>query len=76
MRSSTFESWAAGGGGLNSDSARSCVSYLATVEMDCCVDLDADWQSSSLFKTRAKLATDQDCEPEQQAQQIVSLDKI
>jgi|AntRauTorckE5430_2_1112549.scaffolds.fasta_scaffold160608_2 hypothetical protein len=58
MRASAFEYWAHRHGGIGTPSARSYVSYLATVENDYRIDLDADWKASQLAYVRGLLSSD------------------
>ncbi|MCL4189188.1 MAG: hypothetical protein KJZ85_16425 [Rhodobacteraceae bacterium] len=58
MRSAEFEKWASGAGGLNAASARSYVSYLASVEQSYGIDLDRDWSSTRLTVVRSRLDQD------------------
>lgn len=59
MRSSEFENWAQTRGGLKSESAKSYVSYLASVEDSYGRDLDSEWQASQLRSIRFELENDQ-----------------
>ena len=75
MRHSAFEHWASKHGGLKAESARSYVSYLATVEEDYSIDLDADWESTNLARARSLLERDRSLNGSTQRNRLSALNK-
>lgn len=75
MRGTAFENWAAKHGNLKAESARSYVSYLASVEKDYGVNLDTDWNATRLARIRSLLSADRTLNANTQRNRLSALSK-